>query len=382
MTSKKLLVPLAFSLLAGSVLSASASEEIVIGCSTAMTGPLMILGTSAHLGAKIYFDRLNKSGGINAKHIDYMVLDDSYQPEKTIENIKALASDGRVVGVLSDLGTANALAVLPFVQKSNLPFLFPIAGSDRLRLPVDKNIFLLLAGSENESNTLLRYAHNTLKINEIGVLSQSDGMGQGYRNGALRSLHDMELKPTVDEQYDRKTRQTEAALKKFLEVRPKAIYFGGTSDAILPFVEKLAAQDYHPTLLFSSGVGTMQVLKSSIMKSNFAGVYATENVPLAILQDVPLTKSLMEDLKAAGTNLEKIELQYVLEGYFSANVVATALKNIPGAVTRESLVNALAALGPINVGGVPVALSVTNHLLFENVRIYNLLAGPREVFTK
>ena len=60
---------------------------IVIGQSIALTGPGSALAAPFHQGAKLYFDRLNASGGINGRRIELVTLDDKNQPPLALEQL-------------------------------------------------------------------------------------------------------------------------------------------------------------------------------------------------------------------------------------------------------------------------------------------------------
>ena len=52
--------------------------RIVLGQSAAFSGPAEQLSIQMNQGARIYFDALNASGGINGRTIELRTLDDGY----------------------------------------------------------------------------------------------------------------------------------------------------------------------------------------------------------------------------------------------------------------------------------------------------------------
>lgn len=53
-------------------------ESIVIGQSVPLTGALAKLGTEYRDGANLYFDHVNRGGGIAQRRIKMVTLDDGY----------------------------------------------------------------------------------------------------------------------------------------------------------------------------------------------------------------------------------------------------------------------------------------------------------------
>lgn len=64
------------------------AQEIVLGQSVALSGPAQELGKEMNLGARVYFDAVNASGGIKGRRIVLRVLDDGYEPTRAEANTK------------------------------------------------------------------------------------------------------------------------------------------------------------------------------------------------------------------------------------------------------------------------------------------------------
>jgi ABC-type branched-subunit amino acid transport system substrate-binding protein len=84
-------------------------------------------GIQFHAGAKLWFERVNDSGGINGRRIDIKKMDDGYEPERCLANTKQLIDDG-VFALFGYIGTPTSLAVLPVVKSSQIPFIAPFTG--------------------------------------------------------------------------------------------------------------------------------------------------------------------------------------------------------------------------------------------------------------
>jgi branched-chain amino acid transport system substrate-binding protein len=76
------------------------SEEIVLGQSTALSGPLAELGTDASVAAKAYFDYVNAQGGVNGRKIRLITLDDGNSTDRGVANVKSLIDKEKVFALL------------------------------------------------------------------------------------------------------------------------------------------------------------------------------------------------------------------------------------------------------------------------------------------
>src|SRR6476659_4334957 len=59
---------------------------------------------------KAYFDYVNDHGGVNGRKINFEILDDAYDPSKTVPLAQQLVEQTKVFAVVGSLGTAPGLA--------------------------------------------------------------------------------------------------------------------------------------------------------------------------------------------------------------------------------------------------------------------------------
>ena len=80
-----------FSLLAWTVATLAGAQgvtdtQVVLGQSVALTGPAQQLGLDMQLGASLYFNQVNRAGGVNGRKIVLKTLDDGYEATRAAEN--------------------------------------------------------------------------------------------------------------------------------------------------------------------------------------------------------------------------------------------------------------------------------------------------------
>jgi branched-chain amino acid transport system substrate-binding protein len=119
---------------------ASSTSTVVIGQSAAFTGPAAQLGIQMHEGAKIYFDRMNASGGVAKRQIVLRTLDDGYEPERCRANTETMIND-KVFALFGYVGTPTCAAALPLVNIARVPLIAPFTGAQLLREPFSRYLF-------------------------------------------------------------------------------------------------------------------------------------------------------------------------------------------------------------------------------------------------
>eukprot|EP01036_Dinobryon_divergens_P007391 gene7391-9857_t len=59
---------------------------IFLGGSNALSGPVAAVCAPASYGAKAWFDKVNRDGGVHGRKIDYNVLDDAFSAQRAVSN--------------------------------------------------------------------------------------------------------------------------------------------------------------------------------------------------------------------------------------------------------------------------------------------------------
>src|SRR6266568_938636 len=92
------------------------SDRILIGAYLPLQGGLAAGASQLRDGADAYFKHVNDQGGIHGRKIEWLVENDSYNPQQTMAIVKKLVDRDGVFALVSTLGTATNLAVLPYLE--------------------------------------------------------------------------------------------------------------------------------------------------------------------------------------------------------------------------------------------------------------------------
>jgi ABC-type branched-subunit amino acid transport system substrate-binding protein len=108
-------------------------SPIKIGSSTALEGPAHTLGKGITLGEKIYFDRINTTGGIKGQKLALIVYNDSYEPSLTAPNMRKLITQDQVLAIIGNVGSPTAVVSVPIVNELKTLLYGCYAGGEILR---------------------------------------------------------------------------------------------------------------------------------------------------------------------------------------------------------------------------------------------------------
>src|SRR5258705_1899903 len=179
-------------------------SQIVLGQSVALTGPAQQLGLDMQLGASLYFNQVNRSGGVNGRRIVLKSLDDGYEATRAAENTKKLINDEKVFALFGYVGTPTSAAALPIFTEAKVPFVGPFTGAELLRSPVNPYVFNVRASYFDETEAIVQHL-TAMSIDRIAVFYQNDSYGQAGLAGLERALKRRNLEVVAKATVERNT---------------------------------------------------------------------------------------------------------------------------------------------------------------------------------
>ena len=166
----------------------ASDTEIKIGNTNPYSGPASSYGAIGKAIAA-YWDKVNAEGGINGRRIRFITVDDGYSPPKTVEVIRQLVEQEKVLLVFNTLGTPPNSAIHRYMNARKVPQLFVATGASKWGKPKE---YPWTMGWQPDYNTEGQiYAKHILENTpdaKIGVLYQNDDYGKDYLEGFHNGL--------------------------------------------------------------------------------------------------------------------------------------------------------------------------------------------------
>ena len=167
-------------------------DEIKIGATYPQSGTASFYYSVAK-GALAYFAYINQEkGGVNGRKINYVVLDDAYDPAKTPDKARELVQDQKVFATFGNLGTPNNSAVREYYNTQKVPQLFVFTGASKWGSEYDKYPYTIGWQPDYVTEAVI-YAKNILQnapSSKIAILYQNDAFGQDGWQGFRTALGD------------------------------------------------------------------------------------------------------------------------------------------------------------------------------------------------
>ena len=166
----------------------ASDTEIKIGNTMPYSGPASAYGIIGKSEAA-YFAMVNEQGGINSRKINFISRDDSYNPPKTVEQVRRLVEQDQVLFLFSTLGTPTNTAIHGYLNDNKVPQLFVASGADQWNDPKHFPWTIgLIPSYGTEAHIYARYILKNLPDAKIAVLYQNDDFGKDYLNGLRDEL--------------------------------------------------------------------------------------------------------------------------------------------------------------------------------------------------
>jgi len=166
----------------------ASDTEIKIGNTNPYSGPASSYGVIGK-ALQAYWKSVNDRGGINGRKINFISLDDGYSPPKTVECVRQLVEQDKVLCTFQILGTPTNTAVHKYLNAKKVPQLYVATGASKWG---DPKHFPWTMGYQPDYNTEAQiYAKHILaniKDAKIAVLMQNDDFGKDYVDGFKKGL--------------------------------------------------------------------------------------------------------------------------------------------------------------------------------------------------
>jgi branched-chain amino acid transport system substrate-binding protein len=163
-------------------------KEIKIGHTNPYSGPASSYGVIGK-GEAAYWKSVNDRGGINGRMVNFITKDDGYNPSKTVEVVRELVEQDKVLALFNTLGTPTNTAIHKYMNQKKVPQLFVATGASKWGQPKK---FPWTMGYQPDYHTeAVIYAKHILanvKDAKIGVLMQNDDYGKDYWGGFEEGL--------------------------------------------------------------------------------------------------------------------------------------------------------------------------------------------------
>ncbi len=343
-------------LLALPLFAHAAGKPIVIGQAVDLSSQNGSIGRDYVAGIKTYFDALNAVGGINGRHIDYIVKDDQGQPDlavsATAELIERSKADFLIGGVGDDI-TQAVLNSSAFKRSGQILYA-PLTGAEQGK---ETHVLYWRPSYAHEMKYIFTY-FTKLGMKDVGVVVQNNAASQDAFNNLQTEIKAQGMRITGSVHVAANGDQMGRDAAKLAQTKPSFVIVVGDTITTGLFLKEFRKNNPQTFVAGTSltNLGTLVELAGS------AGVKWT-----VFSQVVPNPNSSASPIQAEHQSMMKkfrdeAVSSLTLEGFAAAKALVKTIQQTKR-YNYEALDQIVAHNGNIDLGGLNMVCSPgTNHL--------------------
>lgn len=360
---------------AGLCIAAPAAAQIVIGQTSGFSGPVAAGVKEITDGARLYIDATNAKGGVNGQLIELVSMDDKFDPKLAAENARKLIVEKNVAALFLTRGTPHTQAIVPLLEQYKVPLIAPSTGAMALHKPVNPWIFNVRATYQREAERAVQHL-SLIGIDRIGVVHVEDSFGADVFEGAKKGFAAVAKQPVFVEKYNREKWDFSKIAPVAASSGAQAILFIGSGNAVADGIVAIRAAGSRAQIVTNSNNASGGFVKS--LGANARGTIVTQVFPYERSLSAPIVKEAHDLAEAKG--IEGGITPAMLEGFAAAKVLVAGLRKAGPSPTRQKIQQALDTLAKLDIGGLEVTFSPTDHTGLEFVDLS--IIGPDGKFRR
>ncbi len=318
------------------------SRDILLGCSTSMTGPIAFLGKNTVIGIKSCFNDINDHGGIDGHKIRLIIKDDHYNVTMVKSNTQYFIDKVKPLALIGYSGTHTTISILDMIQNAHLPLVGSYTGGHQLRLPYRRYFFNVRNSYWAEVAVITEYAIDTLKKDRIAVFYQNAADGISGYKGVMRTMGVKYNKEMVAHAVYEKGNYniSKLAVDTICNAKPQVVIMISTAGATSDFMKKCRKRNLNAVFMTISPSGTKKLVE--LMGTGADNLIVSQVMPSPNAVNLPFVKQYNELMHKY---FPSKPLTFPgIEGFVNAKVMAEGLRKSKDLFDSDSLVNALEGL--------------------------------------
>lgn len=331
------------------------ATRIMIGASLPLSGDNFAAGAEGFEGAKAYIDYINANGGVHGRRIEFIVLDDAFDPATGAGNARQLIEEHKVFALFNCWGIGTCNAIAPVSALAQVPLIAGLAGGGDMRR-VNRYIFNLRAPLGAEIEKMAEHLA-TNGMSRVGVVHQGDDLSKNALALAESALARRKLRAVAIVGVKGDGSDAANIARVLTKAVPDAVMVLTAPPAALAVIQETRKAGYTAPF-FNLAEQASQTFVRRLGEHGAGTIYSTLT-PNPWRDEIPVVKEYQKLLAAATGKKEYSFLS--LETFLNAKVLVEGLRKAGKDLTREKLIGALEGMTDADLGGFWVRYSPSSH---------------------
>ena len=320
-----------------------------VGQVAPLSGAEATQGRAYSQGMKLYFDQVNKAGGVQGQPVELVVADDVGHPDETVAKARKLLSDSKPVVLAGFFGNRNMAALMDSKLLESSPLSVVGYQSTDTRVLASGQFFATRAGLAEQMNKIATHLA-TVGITRLALVYEDRPDAQ-----ALNDLVGKAIAPSGAKLVSAASMKSKASVDKVVEqlraskTPAQAILVVASSPTTAAFVESYR-MDGGSTQIYATAEADIEQLAKRLPVEYMSGLSIAQVVPSPYKVSAKLNKEFRDAVAAAGKSVDVPVSFAMMEGYVNARVIVEAMRRSQP-VTPEKVTAALRTLDAYDLGG-------------------------------
>ncbi|WP_421900133.1 ABC transporter substrate-binding protein [Maridesulfovibrio sp.] len=300
------------------------AEEFKVGVVAVTSGELFRKGTYIITAARYGAEKVNRAGGVELAGEQYKVklfpADSNADPEIAAKAATRLIEKDKVSAIVGASGSKVALAVAQVCEEHKVPFITPVAGTNKLT--GYKYSFRVSYTNTVQGEALARFAKNDLGQKDVGVLFASDSP---YSAELARFFKEDYIKGggkvVSFQSYVTGERDSSNQLKKIIESGAQILFLPNNTKKVQLQVAQARKLGFKGILMGSDSWDPIELRRNALFRNSY---YTDHWIPgLPIEGAAEFEKDYKKANGVEPTELEALTYDAVMSLFASAKIAGT-----------------------------------------------------------
>jgi branched-chain amino acid transport system substrate-binding protein len=364
----------------------ASDTEIKIGHCCPYSGPASAYGVIGKCH-QAFWKAVNDAGGINGRKVNFITLDDGYSPPKTVEVVRQLVEQEKVLLLYQTLGTPTNTAIHKYVNQKKIPHLYISTGASKWG---DPKHFPWTMGFQPDYHTegaiYAKHMLSTVKDGKVGILMQNDDYGKDYVDGFKEGLGSESNRIVKHVTYEVTDPTVDSQVIQLKDSGANVFFNVSTPKFAAQAIRKAADIGWKPAQYLNNVSASV----ASVIKP--AGFEASQGILTAQYLKDPTDKQWANsaDMKAwrawmdknmPGANQDDANYTFA---YSVSSLMLETLKRCGDTLTRENIMKQAAGFKkfelPIVLPGITINTSATDYYPIQAVQLARFKGESWDLF--
>lgn len=334
------------------VSAACAHADWVVGQVAPLTGAASVQSKAYAQGMHMYFNQVNRAGGIQGERLRLVSLDDRASPEETVQQTQRLLREHKPVALAGYFGNRNLLALLDSKVLDQAPISLVGFHSTDTRVLKAAQLFSTRAGLSEEIEKIAKHLA-TLGLTRLALVydERQAQEAQTLEAAVAEVVTASGAQLLTSGMLSAGKAAQESAIDRLQKAQPsvQAVIVVASSPVTAAFVEGYRLEG-GAAQIYATSSADIEQLATRLPVELMRGVSIAQVVPNPYRANNRLNKEF-RDLADKVSKEHDVPVSYaMMEGYVNAKVLVEAMRRTQP-LSSDKLADSLRSLNAFDLGG-------------------------------